>query len=259
MFMIRNKVWPIILLAYREAFSSQLLWVLLLLVPLTLGLAELLGTMALTEKTAIKAGFSAGLTRWAALFIACLFTITSIARERDNKLNELLFSLSINRSTFYLSKFAAYGSIGLLIGSALSLTVLLYRPTASTGLWIISLYFELLIMVSFSLMVSVVVNSVIGAASVVLGFYLLARSIEALLLIANSTLEFEYTLANQMITLCLTGISWLLPKLNQFAQIDSVLSSPMDIGKILHNALTALAYVLLTCLMGLIDLSRKRL
>ena len=82
MFMIRNKVWPIILLAYREAFSSQLLWVLLLLVPLTLGLAELLGTMALTEKTAIKAGFSAGLTRWAALFIACLFTITSIARDR---------------------------------------------------------------------------------------------------------------------------------------------------------------------------------
>lgn len=254
-----KKSLPIIILVQKEAINSRLLWILLPVALLITGIAELLGTISITEKVAIQTGFIAGSIRWTALFIACLFTITSISRERENKFNDLLFSLPINRGHYYLGKLVGYSTVALMTIGGLCLILLFYAPAIEVLLWALSLSFELLIMVSFTLMVSLAISSVIGVFTIVLGFYFLARSADVLLLIANNNASLDPSFANQTIIVLLTGLSWLLPDFNTMVRIDDLLSNTVSTQNCLSAGLVAAIYLLFISFTSLIDLHRKQL
>ena len=254
-----KKSLPIIILAHKEAVNSRLLWILLPVGLLSMGVAELLSTIAITEKNAIQTGFIAGSIRWTTLFIVCLFTITSISRERENKFNDILFSLPISRGHYYLGKLIGYSAIALMVVGGLCLTLLFYIPLIDVFFWALSLSFELLIMVSFTLMVALSIHSIIGAFTMVLGFYLLARSADVLLLIANNNANIDPTLANKTIIVLLTGLSWLLPDFNAMVRIDDLLNNTTSSQNYLATGLAAAIYILFISFTSLIDLSRKHL
>ena len=254
-----KKVLPIIMLTHKESIHCRLLWVLLPVVLLIIAAAELLGTIAITEKTAIQTGFIAGSIRWAALIITCLFTITSISRERESKFTDLLFSLPIHRGHYYLGKLIAYSSIALIIVTGLCLALLFYIPVTDALLWVLSLSFELLIMVSFTLMVSLAIHNITAAFTAVIGFYFLARSADVLLLIASNNASVDPSFANQVIIMLLAGLALLLPDFNTMVRIDDLLNHIISIQHYLFAGLSTTIYILLIACASLIDLHRKQL
>ena len=141
----------------------------------------------------------------------------------------------------------------------LCLILLFYAPAIEVLLWALSLSFELLIMVSFTLMVSLAISSVIGVFTIVLGFYFLARSADVLLLIANNNASLDPSFANQTIIVLLTGLSWLLPDFNTMVRIDDLLSNTVSTQNCLSAGLVAAIYLLFISFTSLIDLHRKQL
>src|SRR5713226_10038081 len=82
-----------------EAVRNRLLWLAVVVVVIAFGLAQFLNQVAITESREIQTALLAAALRVAAVFIVAVFVITSMVRESNDKVTELLLSLPAPRST----------------------------------------------------------------------------------------------------------------------------------------------------------------
>ena len=89
---------PIARYTLLEALRNRLLWLALILVLAGLAFTQFLQQVALTESKPIQAALFAALVRFGAVFMLASFVITSMVREFNDKVVELILSRPIRRS-----------------------------------------------------------------------------------------------------------------------------------------------------------------
>lgn len=239
-----------------EAIRNRLLWVVAAVMVATLGLAQFLNQVAITESVEIQASIAAALLRLAAVFIVVTFVITAMVRESNDKVTELILSQAAPRSAYFLGRFAGFSLVAVTVALLFALPLGLFSPAARLVLWTGSLVFELLVMVSVSLFCVLSLTQVLSAFAATAGFYLLSRSMAAMQVIASAPLA-EHRLTDNVVAGIVNAIALLLPSLDRMTQTAWLVDTPPDARLIFEIVMQSLLYVVLIASAALFDLHRK--
>lgn len=184
---------------------------------IVLGGALFAGELAITESVRIRATLLAAFLRPATIFLVSLYIISSMARESNDKGTELILAIDMPRASYILGKFAGFALLGTSLALAAGLLAATLAPPQPAALWSLSLLLEIWLTAAASLFCAVSVTQIVPAASLALGFYLLARNITTIQLLGNSPV-LEHNLSHEAITRLFDLIALALPRLDNFTQ-----------------------------------------
>lgn len=240
-----------------EAARSRLFWLAALVVVGSLGLAQFLAQVAITESREIQASILGALLRLSTVFIQVTFVITSMVREQNDKVTELLLSQPVPRASYLLGKLAGYACVAVLLGLAAALPLLPYASAAGLAAWAFSLICELLILTSLSLLCTVTFNHVLPSFAAVGAFYLLARSMDAVQTIAAASVTGAPTIGERFISGFIDLLAMLLPGLDHMALsswlVDTAPAPSVLVGVFVQTAI----YLTLIASASVFDLYRR--
>jgi len=254
--MLRH-ILPIARYTLLEALRNRLLWLALILVVAGLAFTQFLQQVALTESKQIQAALLAALVRFGAVFMLASFVITSMVREFNDNVIELVLSRPIRRSSYFYGKLAGFAAVALALALIASLALTLFAPAAQVAPWGVSLACELLIVTAFSLFCVLSLTQVMSALAAVAGFYLLARSIGALQVMAANPLSDSLSFGQQALNLVIDAIAFLLPSLDRMTQTGWLLYGAPSSAEFAQVLAQTAVYCVLLCGAALFDLQRK--
>ncbi len=253
--MLRH-ILPIARYTLLEALRNRLLWLALILVAGGLGFTQFLQQIAITESNQIQAALLAAILRVGAVFMLAAFVVTSMVREFNDKVMELILARPLRRSSYFFGKLAGYAAVALALALIFSLPLALFAPPPRVALWGLSLACELLLVTAFALFCVFSLTQVMSALAAVAGFYLLARSISALQIMAAHPLS-DTSLGQRVINFVVDAIAFLLPGLDRMTQTAWLLYGAPGGAEIMRLLAQTGAYALLLCGAALFDLQRK--
>lgn len=242
-----------------EGLRNRLLWLLALFVIAGFALTEFIGELAITETVQFQSALLGSYFRLCGVFMVSLFVVTSMVREFDEKGLELVLSLPVTRVQYYIGKLVGFCVLALSTGIIFSMCLLLYAPPLQVLLWGSSLGCELLIITAFSLLCLFTFNQVPLALSAVMGFYVLSRTIGAFQLMAAGSMMNTDTLSQQVITVLIDGIAFVLPELQRFASTEWLVYHTGRWEALLPIVGQSLIYISLLAGASLFDLYRKNI
>jgi ABC-type transport system involved in multi-copper enzyme maturation permease subunit len=241
-----------------EARRSGLAWLAAASVLAALGLAGFLSQVALTETLALQTAVVAALLRACAVFLIASQVITSTQRERDDKGLELMLSLPLSRSAYYLGRLMGFAVCGAIVSVCFALPLLLWSPPQTVLLWAVSLSVETALMAAAALFFSVALAQLLPAAAATAGLYLLARAIGAIQAIASGPLA-QLSLPQEIARWSVDAVALLLPRLDAVTRTAWLIYGPPAPGEF-SAALAGLAlYAVLLVVAGLFDFHRRNL
>lgn len=223
------------------------------------GIAGFLSQLALTESAALQVGVLAAFFRICAVFLTGTFVVTSIVRESNDKGIELLLSLPISRSTYFLGKLAGYAATGAILAAMFSVVMLLWCTPHAVAIWFASLVFEVFLVASVSLFFVVTLGQVVPALTAVAGTYFLGRVVAAIQAISVSPLTNESGDLHRLAGWGIDTVALLLPPLDKATQTVWLLYGPPSAAEFFNVAGFLLLYGALVTAAGLFDFHRRNL
>ncbi len=214
-------------------------------------------SISITEGERFQAGFYAAAARLACVFVAVIYVLVSMARESNDKGTEVLLALDLPRSHYLLGKLAGFLVIASLIAVATALPLAWLAPSQAVVQWMISLGLELAIVISFALFCIITLNQLTPAASVVLAFYLLARSLTAIRLMGAHPLAGADTLSHQAIQYLVEILALVMPALDAWTRTAWLVDGPAAWSALLLLSGQAAIYVALLAAAAMFDFYRK--
>jgi len=254
-----SKISTIAFYTFLEAARNRLVWLVVAFVVIGFGLSQFVSEVAITESVAFRSSFLAAMLRFFAVFTIALFVITSMVREFDDKGLELVLSLPIPRYHYFLGKLLGFSLLALMTAVFCGLVLLVHVPPGQVALWVFSLSCELLIITALSLLCLFTFSQVTVALSVVMAFYLLSRSIEAMQLMARSPIVRSDAWSQTVITHFIDGIAFLLPDFARFTSSEWLVYHTGGWQDMAPIAGQTLVYLALLAGAALFDLYRKNL
>lgn len=254
--MLRH-ILPIARYTLLEALRNRLLMLALILVAAGLAFTQFLQQVAITESNQIQTALLAALLRVGAVFMLAGFVVTSMVREFNDKVMELVLSRPLRRSSYFLGKFAGYAVVALALTLIASLPLALFAPAPRVALWGLSLACELVLVTAFALFCVLTLTQVLSALAAVAGFYLLARSISALQIMAANPLSDSISLGQKVVNFVIDAIAFLLPGLDRMTQTGWLIYGAPTAAEIAQLLAQTVVYALLLCGAALFDLQRK--
>ena len=252
-----HPILPIARYTLLEALRNRLLVLALILVAGGLAFTQFLQQIAITESNQIQAALLAALLRIGAVFVLASFVVTSMVREFNDKVMELILSRPLRRSSYFFGKLAGYAAVALALALISSLPLALFAPAARVALWALSLACELLLVTAFALFCVFTLTQVMSALAAVAGYYLLARSISALQIMAANPLSDALSLGQKVVNFVIDAIAFLLPGLDRMTQTAWLIYSAPTAAEFAQVLAQTAAYALLVCGAALFDLQRK--
>jgi ABC-type transport system involved in multi-copper enzyme maturation permease subunit len=242
-----------------EALRTRLVYALIAAMILILGAGYFAQQLAITESARVQTVFSAAALRFAAVFLLTLHVLTSVTREFDDKGLELTLSFDLRRSHYIAGRLLGFLSIALVIAAAASAPLFFLAPPAAALQWGVSLAFELAIMAAFSLFCIVTFTQLMPAASFVLGFYVLARALNAIQLMSDTPLTGSGTRSHQLASALVDLLALLLPSLDRYTQSAWLTDGIATGATFAALAAQALIYILLLAAAAMFDFYRRNL
>ena len=240
-----------------EAWRSRMIWVALIAMGAAFGVAQFLTQVAIIEVAQIQLAIMAALLRSTGVFLVAAFCISSLAREANDKVIELFLSQPAARAEYYLGKICGCAAVATILAFGFGLPLTLYAPIANVASWALSFAGELLIVASISVFCAISLTHVTAAFSATAGFYLLARSIAAMQIIAGTPISIETSWIDEVLRWILNGIALLMPNLDQMTLTSWLVDQPSASGVLLALMLQTLLYLLLIGAATMVDLYRK--
>ena len=240
-----------------EAIRNRFFLLLLIGILIIFGLGEFVGEIAITETRQIQASILAFVLRFTAVLIISLFVISSLVREFNDNAVTMIISLPVPRYVYYFGKFAGFALLAFIISVLMSLPLWVYSPADQVVLWTISLMCELLILISVSMLFIFTLENILLAFTVVTAFYLLARSINTILLIGQSPILESTALSQKFMNILVVIIAYVLPDLDKFTQTDWLVYAHGTTQNLYFVGLQTLIYLVFLSAAGLFDLYRK--
>lgn len=254
---MRHPILTIARYTLLEGLRARLPWLALLMLLVLFGASVLVGQLAITESLRMQTAFLAATLRPAAVFMLSLHIIGSMAREFNDRGLEFILSLDIPRASYVLGKLLGFALIGLLLALAVGAVMTLRAPAPDAALWGISLACELCLVAALSLFCVIAVPQIMPAASFVLGFYVLARSIGAMQLMSGSAVGGDASLGQQAVPRLVDLFALLLPRLDSFTQSAWLVDQTGSWGLVAGIVAQGTIYVGLLAAATMIDLYRK--
>ncbi len=222
-------------------------------------IALFIGELAITEGSVTQAAMLGSALRLFSVFTIGLFVITSMIREFNDKGFELILSHPVPRSSYYFGKFIGFSSIALIVVLMVAGCLCLFSPVSMVFWWSLSLFCELLIIVSLSLLCLFSFSSITISFSVVMSFYVLSRSIEAIQLISSSPILALGSFSHKFMNGLLEIIAYVIPDLYKFTQTEWLVYE-IDVGADMGIVLgQTIIYTVFISSIALFDLYRKEL
>lgn len=247
---------PIARTTLLEARRSRMLWLVAALVLLGLAIAGFLKHVAIIEAGEIQAAVVAALLRGCAVFLTAAFVAIGMVREFNDKVFELMLAGPWPRGVYLLGKFVGFSTAAVLLALLVSLPLAAFVPLERLAPWTFSLACELVIVAAMSLFCVITLTHVVPALATVLGFYVLARSIAAVQIIAAASGSSELwtdRAANGIVA----AIAALLPRFDLMTRADWLVGSPPDVATLAGVLGQAAVYTLLLVAAAQFDLHRQ--
>jgi ABC-type transport system involved in multi-copper enzyme maturation permease subunit len=242
-----------------EALRTRFFAIIIILLFTGIGLTLFLGQVAIIETYAIQSSLLAAFLRLAAMYMVSLFVITSTVHEFNDRTIYLLLSLPLPRSVYFIGKFHGFAFVAFFTALTFGSALLSYVPFPAVSLWTLSLFCELLIITALSLWCILTFQHTIQAFSAVVGFYILARSINAMQLMAQGPLNIAPSWIDQLINLLIKLIAMLLPNLERFTQSSWLIYASGSLEILTEIIVQTIIYILFLLTLSLFDLYRKNL
>jgi len=240
-----------------EAWRARMSGIIAVALFLALGTSLFVKELAITESGRVQIAFLSALARLAAVCVTALYVVSTMAREFNDRVVDLTVSLELPRAAVVLGKFVGYAAMAVVIGAAAGTVLSPFAGGAGLLVWTFTLILELWIVVAMSLFCIITFNQVMPAASFVVAFYALARSIGALQLISASPLVADQSLAHRFMDWTLDVLAYLLPNLDRFGQTVLLYDDHAHLANIASLLGQTLVYVLLLICAALFDFYRK--
>lgn len=240
---LRDKIYLGIFIALIAAFS----------------LSIFLGQTSLVEQAQTTTTYIAGSSRFIITLGMILFVCLNVSRAFENKEVEFIISKPISREKFILSYLSGF----LLIASIIIITLLgaifIIAKIDKIGalIWSVSLFLEILIVISFAFLSSLILKNSFSAILSSLAFYLLSRLMGIFVLAINLPQDFTQ-IKNQTMPIILKIISLTFPRLDLFTQSEWLLYGISDFSRIKIIFLQALIYIPLMIFMAFHDFKKKQ-
>lgn len=240
-----------------EALRTRLPILVLITFLALLAASLFIEAISVTEGARLQAGFYAAGVRLASVFIASIFVLVSVTREFNDKGLDVLLALDLPRSHYVLGKLAGFLGIALLIAAAAAVPLAWFAAPAAVLQWTISLAVELAIVAALALFCVVTFNQLTPAASFVLAFYLLARSLTAIRLMSANPLTGADTLSHQVIQFVVEALALIMPALDAWTQTAWLVNQQAPWPTVLQLAELSALYVALLAAATMFDFYRK--
>jgi ABC-type transport system involved in multi-copper enzyme maturation permease subunit len=253
---IIRVIGPIARATLLEAARSRMIWLVAILCLLCLGLAGFIQQVAIIEAPQIQATVLAAILRAAAAFLTAAFVTMSLVREYNDKVFELMLAQPWPRGVYLAGKFVGFSTAAVALAVIVSLPLLPFVPLDRLGAWTLSLGCELIIVAAMSLFCVITLAHVVPALATVLGFYVLARSIAAMQVIAAGS-ETPGTWAERAADWVIRGIALVLPRLDLMTRSDwlvAAMPAPAVLAGVVGQAVT---YAVLLMAAAQFDLHRQ--
>lgn len=252
-----RAAWTMAGLTLLEAVRNRVAWLVLLIAALSLAAAQFTGALAITETRQVQAALTGTLLRLAAVLVVALFVVTSVVREINDKALEQWLALPIPRAAYYLGRLAGFAAAGVATAALFGAVTSLYAPPVGAAAWTLSLSAELLLVAALSLAAVFTFGQVPQALTFVAGFYLLARGMEAIQLMAQGPLVDATAWTSRATAALVNGVAYLLPDLYRFTSSDWLVYPEAAAGALPVVLTQTLVYLPLLVLAGLFDFYRR--
>jgi hypothetical protein len=132
-------------------------------------------------------------------------------------------------------------------------------PWEVVTLWAATLALELAIVCAASLFCIVTLSQILSAVSLVIAFYLLARTITAMRLMAESSVLGTLNDVRPALDFSVEALAFVIPPLDRFAPTQWIAQRAADPGVLAELALISAVYVCLLFAAALFDFYRRAL
>lgn len=197
-----------------EARRTRLLWAAVLLAAILVASSVFARSLALTESGRLQIAFLAPAIRACAVFVTCLHVLSSMLREAQDKVTDLLLSVDLERGEYLLGKLLGYMAVSTMFSVVLASPLLAWTAPGQGLAWISSLVLECWMVSAAAVFCAVTWSHVIVGTAFVLGLYLLSRSMAAIVLIATASPFRTDDWSATLLAEALRALSWLLPDLS---------------------------------------------
>ena len=242
-----------------EARRTGLPWLMLGAVAAGLGLAGFLSQLALTESIALQAGILAAFFRLCAVAVTSAFVITSMVREAGDKGTELLLSLPLSRTAYYLGKLGGFTACGGAFAVTFALVLLIWSPPAAVAAWLLTLVLEVALVAAVSLFFVVTLAQIVPALAASAGLYLLGRVVAEIQSISASPLASQDDILYRLASRCIDAVALMLPPLDRATQTVWIVYGVPAASEVFVVAGQLLLYAALVATAGLFDFHRRNL
>lgn len=240
-----------------ESLRNRLLWLALTIAFIAFGLSAFIGDVAITEHKQIQISILAAMLRISGVVMLALIVVTSVLRELHDKSLELLLAMDVPRASFYFGKLAGFAVIGFLLATLFASLLLIYAEPYAVLWWGVSFWCELLLVTCLGLVMLFTFKQIPAAISAVFLFYVAARSMAAIQLMAENPIVHSTDISQQFINGFVEVLSWLLPTLHEFTRSEWLLYGANNIAELMNVLGQTLVYCVLLSAVALVDFYRK--
>jgi len=252
-----STVIAIVRVVVLEALRGRVAWLVALAIAVGFALAAFSSRIAITESREIAAAVLGAWLRLASVFVVALFVGTSVLRDQADKGMELVLSLPLPRGAWLAGRLAGYSVVAVATAAACTALVLTQAPASAALVWGITLACELLLVSALATLCLLTLRHAPVGLGAVFAFYLLARSMDAIRLMAANPLAAGEGAAGEWIARVLDLIAFLLPDLHRFARSEWLVAGHAGPGDLWWPLAQWAIYLPLLVAAALFDLERK--
>lgn len=213
--------------------------------------------LAITESERFRLVFLGAAGRLVMVALLCQHVAASMQREFQDHATELLLSLPLPRSAYYVGKLLGFVGLGLCLSMATALVLAAGAEPTRLVWWSTLLALELTLMASVTLFCSAGMRHMVAAVSLSAAFYVLARSVGTLQFLAHSPLIEADSAFARAATVTLDVLLVVLPDLSRFARSGWLVDAQAPLNALGAAAVQTAIYLLLTGAAGICDLKRR--
>lgn len=240
-----------------ESLRNRLLLLSILVIGISFAMVEFIGDLAITEHRVTQVAILAAFLRMSAVVIVTLFVVSSTVRELHDKTLEMILAMPIRRGYYYLGKLIGYFYIAALVAVFFAALLLLYADAEQVFIWMISLFFELVLVVALSLVMLFTFNQVPSALAAVFIIYGASRIVTSIFLMAKYPIIAHTSMAQQFMDAFIELLTWLLPDLHRFTRTEWLAYNTADWGALLPLLGQTVIYLVFLSFIALFDFYRK--
>ena len=215
--------------------------------------------MAITEAVSTRILLLGAMLRAFTVLTLAFFVVTSVVREENDRVVEMVFSQARPRSDYYFGKLAACAALAVVLAGLCGLCLLVHAPMRTVALWAASLALELWMVAAAGLFCVLTLRHALTALLAVLAFYVLGRSIGALRRLSESPLTASADWTEHPVDAFVAFLYYVLPDLGRYASADWLVYPPDGFADASSLAVQAALWVALISGATLFDLYRRNL